>query len=265
MNTKNKGFTLLEVSIVLVVIGFIVGVVLFGQDIINQARLRSIITQLERYNAATNVFRDRYNSLPGDIPNVAKNSSFFSTPGLLNTIGGNGDNYVGALQELSNFFHHLGVLGLTDFVGTGVAAPVGPVGVAYPFLKNSNKAGFRVHTALRANATVGATEGMFFNAYYLGITNTLSDYENVFTAREAYNIDTKIDDGMPVTGTVQALSGADLFILPLTENTPSRSVTASATPSCIEGPTPATTYTIFDVYKISGNTIQCQLRIKTGF
>ena len=65
-----KGFTLIELSIVLVVIGLIIGGILVGQDLIQAAETRSQITQIEKYNAAVNTFRLKYNCLPGDCLNV---------------------------------------------------------------------------------------------------------------------------------------------------------------------------------------------------
>ena len=56
--TKHEeGFTLLELSIVLVIIGLIVGGVLVGQDMIKGAQIRATVAQLEKYNTAVNTFR----------------------------------------------------------------------------------------------------------------------------------------------------------------------------------------------------------------
>ncbi len=66
---KQAGFTLVELAIVLVIIGLIVGGVLVGQDLIRAAGIRSVVTDIERYNAAANTFLGKYNSLPGDMLN----------------------------------------------------------------------------------------------------------------------------------------------------------------------------------------------------
>ncbi len=65
-NTK-RGFTLIELSIVLVIIGLIVGGVMVGRDLMEAATLRSVASQLQSYQVATNTFRLKYNALPGDI------------------------------------------------------------------------------------------------------------------------------------------------------------------------------------------------------
>lgn len=269
MHQRNKGFTLLEVSIVIVVIGFIVGVVLFGQDIITQAKLRAVITQLERYNAAANVFKDRYGYLPGDIPNITKTSSFFSTPGVITTTVGGGDDFIAGFNEAILFFNHLGALGLSDFYGDGnISLTQHNVGTAIPYIRGYGH-GFFPYTAFKIDVLdpKNLFNASIYNAYHLGaVPGGL--YGSVFTAREAYNIDIKLDDGMPNTGTVIAFNGTgtpSTFTYYSGESAPSLSANNAATATCTEGAPPAATPTRSDVYKISGNTIQCQLRIKAGF
>ena len=63
---KRKGFTLIELSIVLVIIGLIVGGVMVGRDLIEGARIRAQIGQFQEYQIAINGFRLKYNCLPGD-------------------------------------------------------------------------------------------------------------------------------------------------------------------------------------------------------
>ena len=64
---KKAGFTLIELSIVLVIIGLIVGGVLVGQDLIKAAEIRATIGQYEKYNAAINTFRTKFNGIQGDM------------------------------------------------------------------------------------------------------------------------------------------------------------------------------------------------------
>ena len=85
------GFTLIELSIVLVIIGLIVGGVLVGQDLIRAAEIRATITQVEKFNTAVNTFRDKYGAIPGDMNNgVAQTFGFTSRSGLAGQGDGNG-------------------------------------------------------------------------------------------------------------------------------------------------------------------------------
>jgi prepilin-type N-terminal cleavage/methylation domain-containing protein len=65
------GFTLIELAVVLVIIGFIVGGVLVGQDLIRAAQVRAQITQIEQFNTAANTFRSKCGYLPGDVTATA--------------------------------------------------------------------------------------------------------------------------------------------------------------------------------------------------
>ena len=88
----NAGFTLIELSIVLVIIGLIVGGVLVGQDLIKAAAIRATVSQIEKYNTAINTFKNKYGGLPGDlIPQTAASFGLFA---LSNPNGteGLGDN-----------------------------------------------------------------------------------------------------------------------------------------------------------------------------
>ncbi len=61
-----KGFTLIEMSIVLVIIGLIIGGVLKGQELISSTRLKGVITQWDAYKSSMNGFLDKFSALPGD-------------------------------------------------------------------------------------------------------------------------------------------------------------------------------------------------------
>lgn len=63
---RQSGFTLIEIAIVLVIVGLLLGGILKGQELITSARVRNIIAQLDGTKAAFFGFQDRYRALPGD-------------------------------------------------------------------------------------------------------------------------------------------------------------------------------------------------------
>jgi prepilin-type N-terminal cleavage/methylation domain-containing protein len=89
--TARRGFTLIEMSIVLVIIGLIVGGVLVGQSLISAAAVRAQISQIEKYNTAVNTFYGKYNALPGDLaPAMAGQFGFVTGTGIPGDGDGNG-------------------------------------------------------------------------------------------------------------------------------------------------------------------------------
>jgi prepilin-type N-terminal cleavage/methylation domain-containing protein len=65
-----RGFTLIELSIVLVIIGVLAGSVIIGRDLLESSRVRVSIKDREMILAAVNVFKERYECTPGDCPNL---------------------------------------------------------------------------------------------------------------------------------------------------------------------------------------------------
>lgn len=92
MTRASRGFTLIELAIVLVVIGLLLGGVLKGQELIESARARNIISQIESIKAAYYAFMDKYRAAPGDYPGTL---AYANLSGIASAqIGGNGDGVV---------------------------------------------------------------------------------------------------------------------------------------------------------------------------
>jgi len=70
MKTNQKGFTLVEIAIVLVIIGLLLGGILKGQEMITQAKIKNIISDFSGISAAFHGYQDRYRALPGDDANA---------------------------------------------------------------------------------------------------------------------------------------------------------------------------------------------------
>src|SRR5262245_28250253 len=89
MTRNSAGFTLIEIAIVLVIVGLLLGGVLKGQELITAARVRSLISQQDGIKAAFFGFQDRYRALPGD---YASASSSITCAGSCPS--GNGDGRI---------------------------------------------------------------------------------------------------------------------------------------------------------------------------
>ena len=88
--TSERGFTLIELSIVLVIIGFIVGGILVGKDLINSAATRQQIAQITQFQSAVYTFKGKYDGqIPGDMSKSEAAMYGFTTR---SGIQGRGDN-----------------------------------------------------------------------------------------------------------------------------------------------------------------------------
>jgi len=125
-------FSLLELSIVLVIIGLIAGGIVSGANMIRAAEVRAVITETQRYMTSVNTFRDKYLGVPGDLKNAEAfwgsmtNCGAASPSGTgTQTCNGDGDGIVepaaAALQTGENFgiWQHLSNAGLIEGVYSG--------------------------------------------------------------------------------------------------------------------------------------------------
>ena len=66
MKRAQKGFTLVEIAIVLVIIGLLLGGILKGQEMITQAKIKNVVADFSGISAAYYGYQDRYRAIPGD-------------------------------------------------------------------------------------------------------------------------------------------------------------------------------------------------------
>ena len=95
---KQSGFTLIEIAIVLVIIGLLLGGVLKGQELINTARVRALNNNVDGITAAWFSFQDRYRGFPGDYSQAAVNLPGVATADALNV----GNGLVDTEHDLGN-------------------------------------------------------------------------------------------------------------------------------------------------------------------
>ncbi len=229
------GFTLIELSIVLVIIGLIVGAVLVGQDLIRAASVRATVTQIEKYNTAVNTFRGKFGYLPGDINATAATQFGFAARGagegsgdgngLLEGSGGSNGNIV-VSGETGMFWVDLTVAnGLNINLIDGSFNPYTPATMWNSNNPGNNLSGTVLNKYLpqakigRGNYVyvwsggwVESLNGSPGNAInYFGIGQIISTGVGLpnanmgLTVKEAYDIDNKMDDGFPQSGRVMAM------------------------------------------------------------
>lgn len=222
----NRAFSLVELSIVLVILGLLTGGILAGKSLIRASELRSVTSDYQRYVTATHSFRDRFFGLPGDIANAtsfwgelssvaATCQNTASTSAL--TCDGDSDGIVevstsAKSREVYRYWQHLANAGLIEgtFTGTYENAATWAIapGTNVPRSKIQN-AGWGI-VAIGDPNFLGWYLDMFppsNSTHWLefGWAPSTSNnylYNPVLTTEEAWNIDSKIDDGMPGTGKI---------------------------------------------------------------
>jgi prepilin-type N-terminal cleavage/methylation domain-containing protein len=243
-----SGFTLIELSIVLVIIGLIVGGVLSGQDLIQAAQLRSTIKQKESFDLAANTFRVKYGFIPGDYAVALGTGSAGNGDGILadastgTAIGTLAYELIGFWQQLSNQGYIEGGYGGATPTAISTAAQL----FAGTYLPKSKLSRSSTWTAF------STTTGDYYSLSAHSLSNAtaaLATAESATSAAEASSIDSKMDDGVANAGSVRALSGATLTALATS--------TGASTVSCV-------TNTTANVYATTA-TPGCQLRFLASF
>lgn len=207
---RSSGFTLIELTVVLIIIALLLGGIAVAKELIYTAKLRSVTAQLESYNAGVVAFELKYDGLPGDFAHAVKfrlgdadcpnpypcpppfpSSSYehagCNGNGNLNLSVENSTMDYGWCPENLNFWHHLSRAGLIDgtFDGKSLDGPVPVFGQSAP-----------------ATRVRGVGISAAFNSYYIADSQGLG-----LTPFEADYFDRKWDDGRPLTGRVGILNG----------------------------------------------------------
>src|SRR5205807_4076721 len=89
MSKRRQGFTLVEIAIVLVIIGLLLGGILKGQEMITQAKIKNVVADFSGISAAYHGYQDRYRAIPGDDPNALSR-----WPNLPLVVSGDGNGIV---------------------------------------------------------------------------------------------------------------------------------------------------------------------------
>ncbi len=184
---RQQGFTLVEIAIVLVIIGLLLGGILKGQEMITQAKIKNSIADFSGISAAYHGYQDRYRAIPGDDVNAATR---WTTPTVATAGNGNGvvagtynnaNAVCTAAVEACSWWDHLRRSGFV--AGNGVLQPT-----------NAFTGQIGVQTGDANAATPGVVLG--------GFSGLIICSANV-PDKVAIAMDTQMDDGLIGTGTVR--------------------------------------------------------------
>ncbi len=183
--SRQSGFTLVEIAIVLVIIGLLLGGILKGQEMITQAKIKNVVNDFNGITAAVNSYQDRYRSMPGD--------DLGATARWAGAISGGGNGQISGLYNTASkavyevtdeshlFWWHLRFAGFVSGPTIGQAAGQQP-----------NNA---------ASGIMGVETGVTVVSG-LGFTSTIICSSNL-PDKIAIAVDTQMDDSASNTGQIR--------------------------------------------------------------
>lgn len=199
----NNGFTLVELSIVMIIIGLLIGGIFGGMKLVDNANVQKTVQELKSIHSATVTFKYTYRALPGDIPNPSsKLADCLSVPCATGgnndrriTIGWNGA--IGPTDENYTFWHHLQAANLISMsfrnatdMSFGEGQPQATIGGGYRAAREG------IGTSADGCRTY---DGSVF--LWVGTTQESSIITNTgINCQLISRLDSKMDDGMPNTG-----------------------------------------------------------------
>ena len=256
---QQQGFTLVELSIVLVVIALVIAGIVVGKSMIRQTQVMSVMTDVQSFKAAIQNFQTKYNALPGDMANATSYWGAVATPSNTNTcytaVGtgtktcdGNGDGQINwCWYEANRAWQHLANAGM----------------IQGNYSQSGNECWSSVPGTDLPRSKI---DGYYFMMGYRGVIlpGDANEYPNTLnhviyftsgqqqivglTAAELYAMDSKYDDGYPATGNIIA------------------SALVSVANGCVINPN-GYTNPLGAVYNASntGGWNSCYMYFKTGF
>ncbi len=195
--TSERGFTLVELAIVLVVIGLVLAAVLEGREMIVSARLKTTITEVDGVRSATETFRDKYGALPGDY--ALAQTRVGDPAGVTWAAVGNGDGVIdgdgiaapAAGQETVLYWNQLAAADMLAGVSPLGGGGAGDIGVTFPSMPVGG--GLTIRNELVINKPT----------HWLTLGSADAVPTGVLNGEQALMIDEKADDGRPGTGSIR--------------------------------------------------------------
>jgi prepilin-type N-terminal cleavage/methylation domain-containing protein len=257
----NRGFTLLEMSVVVTIIALVAAGVLISKSLLREAGLRAIIREQDIYVKSIKEFMDRYQALPGDMSNAetlwgsdANGCPYITYTATVvtntTTCSGNGNGRIGNCaddltcssnedDEVWRAWQHLTNAGLVEGKYTGVAggaisssqARVGlnvpsskrrPGGWTFLYYTNVTDQAWMVAGQYGHILMFGGDKGAWNGRY---------TSQPILPVSETSSLDSKVDDGYPTTGIMRAW---DDYWMPTSDAGPTAS-NGSPSAACVNG------------------------------
>jgi prepilin-type N-terminal cleavage/methylation domain-containing protein len=198
MRHHQPGFTLIEIAIVLVIIGLLLGGVLKGQELITQAKIKNLINDLNGVATAVYAYQDRYRHLPGDDPGSTRwplRTAANSGNGDSVVSGNFSDNAATPTTETQYFWADLRMSGFISGDSSSLAAASAPP---------TNALGGIVGVQWAGPASAATTTPLGFAAPGLMICSSQ------LPGKIAESVDAQLDDGKIGSGSVRAFTGSTM-------------------------------------------------------
>jgi prepilin-type N-terminal cleavage/methylation domain-containing protein len=190
MKTKQAGFTLVEIAIVLVIIGLLLGGILKGQEMITQAKIKNVVNDFNGITAAVSSYQDRYRALPGDDVNAASRWS------AATAVSGNGDGVFGTPTATTNSY---------NTVLAALPTTAQETNLFWWDLRLAGFVGGQTTGAGAGNPPANAANGLMgVQTTGLGFTANIVCSSNL-PDKIAIAVDTQMDDGTATSGQVRAM------------------------------------------------------------
>ena len=220
--TKNRGFTLIEIAIVLVIIGLLLGGVLKGQELINNAKVKSYATDFRNIPIQLYGYQDKFRALPGDDALVVTHiptATLATTPagtvgnGVINGVWDTTTN----TDESCLFWQHVRLAGLSPGSTTVSCAANADY---WPKNANGGQIGIQGIPGF-VTITAGGPGGSMQGSYIICSKNILGQF--------VLQLDATLDDGNPQTGSMRAIQQSAIPGIPsstfVVQNNPADSFT----------------------------------------
>lgn len=195
---RQRGFTIAELAIVLIIIALLTAFVLKGQWFIDSAKSADIITTTKDLTAAIAEFKSRYHYLPGDIPAASADLSEIASGSACDfalSTAGIGDGRIDAVAEIRCVSQHLGAAGLVS-----KAAADGSFNGAYGRVWLMSRESSLNTAVTQCDQASGAGVALLGTQH--SMKPTVAVFERV-PSDVAQKIDTEFDDGNATTGTIR--------------------------------------------------------------